>query len=275
MSVLAGAGISHGATFSSGSATVNYNEGVANPIGFFDALFTETTPFATASATAAPGNKPFTRISGTPGTIGTGSTVGVAGTPGEIQLNDPMRPFGAVLPTVAGRLPQASTLDVDLTSAATVLSTWGASSNDFGGLYVGSVTKGEQIAFTNEMRWGGPFTGALYYSDLTIRYEPTRVGTIVPGGTLSGLVLTANDNGFAGAAFADIGNASIVPNATTGTLSITGDLLTSGGLGAFGAPVGVDFGNFSFTAVVPEPASLGFIGFGALSLITRRRKQTI
>lgn len=267
--------VSHAATIGSGSATMTLTEAVGgngSPVGFFNAYFNATTPFATASATPAPGNEPFTRLTGTPGTIGTASAQGIPGTPGTVRVVDPVRGAGATVPVVGGRNPQISTLDVDLTSPASVLSSWSASSSDFGGLYVGATSLGEQIAFTNQQRWGGTFNGALYYSDLALVNEPSRAGSPATGGTLSGLVLRVNDAGFAGAVYADIGNVVITPVA--GTLSITGDLLIGAGLGAFGAPVGTDFGDFSLvvaTSQVPEPTMLAALAGAGLLALRRRR----
>lgn len=270
LAALAASGSANAVTVTGGSATFTFDEDKGGPISFFDAYFNATTTFADASSAAAPGNQTFIRLTGTPGTVGTASTVGVPGTPGSVQVTDAIRAAGATLPALTRRAPQDSTLDVDLTSAATVLSSWGASSDDFG-VYVGSTSKGEQIGFTGMERWGGAFTGALYYSDFGLRYVPARAGTSATGGTLSGLVLTSNID-FLNAAFADLANVTIVPNAANGTLTISGDLLTSGGLAAFGAPAGVDFGNVTINAtLVPEPTSIALLGLGGVALLRRRR----
>lgn len=248
----------------SGSASMSLNEGNANSIAWLDAYFNASTSRADTLALPAPGNATINRLSGTPGVTGTSTSAGVPGTPGTVQLSDPVRPFGEVPITGDGRTRQSTTLDFD---PANVLGTWNASS-DFGP-FVGSGTS-EQIAFTSMQRWGGPFTGVLIYGDVALRYVPGRAGTSTVGGTRSGLVLTSNID-FANAAFADIANATIVSDGSI--LSISGDLLISNGLTALdpAAVLGTNFGTFSMTALVPAPGAAALLGLGGLLAARRRR----
>jgi len=243
-SLLSGAA-AHAATISSGSATFTLNEGLANSISEFDALFSAATTRADTLALPAPGNVSFSESA-------------------TVQFVDPLRPFGEVPATGDGRARQSTNLDFN---PADILGSWAASTENFG--IFAPLDSGEQIALTLMQRYTGPFTGSLIYGDFGLRYVPGRAGTVALGGTLSGLVLTSNID-FLNASWADLANASV--SFSGDTLSISGDLLISGGLNALdpGAVVGTDFGNFSLTAqVVPEPSSAllllgglaGFAGF--------------
>ncbi len=251
----------------SGSATMTLNEGQANSIGFLNAYFDAATSRSNTLALPAPGNAPINRLSGTPGTIGTSTGAGVPGTPGMVQITDPVRPFGETPLTGDGRSRQLTTLDFD---PANVLGTWAASSEIAGGAFVSRGSSGEQIALTSMQRWGGPFTGALIYGDFALRYVPGRAGTTTVGGVRSGLVLTSNID-FLDATFADIGDATITSDGYT--LSITGNLLIAPGLTLLdpGAQLGRNFGTFSLTAAIPTPGALSILGIGGLMAARRRR----
>ncbi|QDS94406.1 PEP-CTERM motif protein [Roseimaritima multifibrata] len=248
---LASAYPAHAATIIGGFASWTLDEGVGTPIHRFDAYFDATTPRDDTLALAAPGNKPFDRLS-----------------PTQVSLADPIRPFDAVLPTVTGRSPQATTLEID--DVSDILGSWSGSSND--GWFVGNTVLGEQIALTSMQRWGADPAGSLLYGDFALRYDPTRAG-----GANSGLVLTSNID-FGNAAFADLGNAII---AVAGDqLTISGDLFAAAALTAFdGAILGKQFGTFSMTAdlstsAVPEPSSLVVLGVSGLMAIAYRRRRT-
>ena len=241
-----------GLVITGGSAALTINEGQANSISDFNAYFDELTTRANVLGLAAPGNKPF---------IDSGASV---------QLNDPIRPFGATPPSGLGRTPQLTTLQIE--NASDVLGSW-QSSTDLGP-FVGSNVS-EQIAFTSMQRYTGPFTGQLIYGDFALRYVSGRVGLVRDGNTLSGLVLTSNID-FANAAFADIGNATI--NIANNQLFIGGDLLISDGLQALdpAATLGKDFGEFSMVAnitAVPEPSSMLLVVLPAVGLAWRRRRR--
>lgn len=239
---------------SGGSATLTLTEGTANSISVFNAYFDETATRAQTLSDPAPGNAPFTAPSA-----------------GIVQLIDPVRPSG-VIPVPypgtpgASRSKQLTTLDVE---PSDVLGNWSASNDAI--IFVGNSTLGDQIAFTSMQRWSGPFTGSLLYGDFALRYVPSRAV-----GANSGLVLTSNID-FLGAAYADLANASI--SVTGNTLSITGDLLISGGLTALdpGAVLGTNFGTFALTAqLVPEPTSIAMAAMGAIGLVVvglRRRRK--
>ncbi len=239
---------------SGGSATLTLTEGTANSISVFNAYFNDAATRAQTLADPAPGNAPFTVPSA-----------------GVVQLIDPVRPSGEIpvpYPGTPGstRTKQITTLDVD---PSDVLGNWSASNDAF--IFVGNSTLGDQIAFTSMQRWSGPFTGSLLYGDFALRYVPSRAI-----GANSGLVLTSNID-FPSAAYADLANASIL--VTGSTLSITGDLLISGGLTALdpGAVLGTNFGTFALTAqLVPEPTSVAMAAMGAIGLVVvglRRRRK--
>jgi hypothetical protein len=123
-------------------------------------------------------------------------------------------------------------------------------------------------------RWTGPFTGVLLYGDFALRYVPSRAGTTVGGGLLSGLVLTSNID-FTNASWADLANASITFQDQT--LSISGDLLISGGLKALdpAATAGEKFGTFSFVgSTIPEPSTEMLGALFPLSVVLRRRRSS-
>ncbi|MFO0898800.1 MAG: hypothetical protein U0836_15355 [Pirellulales bacterium] len=228
------------ATIASGSATLTLLEGKANAISVFDAYFNDAATRAQVLADPAPGNSAFSRPSS-----------------GVVELVDPVRPGGETPDPYPGtpgstRTKQITTLDVD---PANVLGTWSASNDAFA--FVGNTTLGEQIALTSMQRWTGPFSGVLLYGDFALRYVPGRAV-----GSVSGLVLTSNID-FPSAAFADLANVSIT--ATDSTLSISGDLLISGGIFALdpSATPGTPFGTFAMTtSFVPEPST------AALTLLT-------
>lgn len=248
-------------TVLSGTVTVNLIEGKAASIGWLDAHFTDAVEREDCLAGPAPGDAWFNRLSGTPGTLGTSTTVGVPGTPGVVELVDPIRPFGvvpAIYPGIPGstRSRQITTLDVDRSN---ILGSWSASNNSFA--FVGNTVLGEQIAFTSIQRWGGPFTGVLIYGDFALRYVPGRTGVLMPDGVLSGLVLTSNID-FLNSAWADIANATI--SCVGDTLTISGDLLTSGALFVLdpSAIPGTRFGTFSMTATLSVTCPSDFDGSG-------------
>jgi hypothetical protein len=242
----------HAATILGGSLSMTIEEGKVSAISEFNALFDDSTSRANTLALAAPGNALFTESPADPST-------------GTVTLSDPVRPAGAAIITGDGRTRQQTTLDFD---PSNVLGSWSAASSDFDG-FVGNGAD-EQIALTSIHRYTGPFTGQLIYGDFALRYVPARAGTSAAGGTRSGLVLTSNID-FTNAVFADIGNASIA--FSSGTLQINGDLLIGAGLSLLdpSAAVGTDFGNFSLTAQVPEPAALAIVGVGAIAILRRRR----
>jgi hypothetical protein len=255
------AGPSHlarAATIVSGSASWTLEEGKANAISVFDAYFDDATARADTLALPAPGNTAFGR-----------PAVGV------VALVDPIRPFGETPDPYPGtpgstRTKQITALDFD---PSDVLGSWSESNDAFA--FVGNTLRGEQIAFTSMQRWTGPFPGSLLYGDFALRYVPSRAV-----GISSGLVLTSNID-FPNAAFADIGNATI--DVTGNTLTITGDMLISGGLFALdpSAAPGTDFGDFSMTAIIPEPssvalltvASVGLAGLGLRGQFRIRRRR--
>lgn len=228
-----------------GSASITFNEGVANSIAEFDSYFDATRTRAQTLSDASPGNAAFTEM---PNDL----------TAGVVQLVDPIRPSGvAPLNDAGGTTPgapgssrtrQATTLDVDPTSAVSLLGSWSLSSEDFGA-FAGATTLGEQIAFTSMQRWTGPFPGALLYGDMALRYTGSR------------LVLTTNID-FLNAVFAEIG--SPVVSVSGSTLTISGDLLIGGGLALLDSSAipGTDFGDFSMTAnlaAVPEAGAFACV----------------
>ncbi len=259
--------VTHASVILSGSTTMTLNEGQANSIGFLNAYFNAGTSRANTLALPAPGNAPINRLSGTPGTIGTSTSPGAPGVPGQVQITDPVRPFGEVPLTGDGRSRQSTTLNFD---PSNVLGTWSASNEIAGGAFVSRGSTGEQIALTSMQRWGGPFTGVLIYGDFALRYVPSRAGTTTVGGVRSGLVLTSNID-FLDASFADIGNATITSDGFT--LTITGDLLIAPGLTLLdpGAQLGRNFGTFTLTAAIPTPGVAAFMGLGGLLAARRRR----
>ena len=245
----------HALTISGGTATLNLEEGMADSFGWLDAHFSDVNHREQTLSDPAPGDAPLLRLSGTPGTIGTSTSAGVPGTPGEVEVLDPIRPHGDVpdiYPGIPGasRSRQITTLDFDPTN---VLGSWSASIDSLG-ILVTNTASSEQIALTSIQRCGGPFTGVLLYGDFALRYVPTRVGSVVSGGTLSGLVLTSNID-FLNSSWADVANAEISFN--TNTLTISGDLLISGALNVLDptAVVGTSFGTLSLKAIVaPDPS---------------------
>jgi hypothetical protein len=241
-----------------GTAVMTLEEGRAPSLGWVDAHFNDEAPRGQTLSSPAPGNAPLLRLAGVPGVLGTGTTVGVPGTPGAVRVIDQMRPFGSVpmpaLPDTypgvpgASRSRQVTTLVVD---PRNILGTW-APSNDLAGVFVGNSALGEQIALTSMQRWGGPFTGVLVYGDFALRHVPARAGQVAPGGTRSGLVLTSNID-FLDTSVADLANASIASDGCT--LTITADLLISGALNVLdpGAIIGTKFGTISITACLARP----------------------
>ncbi len=236
-----------------GSATFTMNEGLSAALGEFDAFFDATRTRAQVLSDPAPGNAPFTESPADPAS-------------GVVTFVDSIRPSSEpVSPGTpgSGRSPQATTLDFD---PADVLGTWSPSSDDFGA-FVGSISTGEQIAFTGMTRWTGPFTGTLVYGDFALRYTGSK------------LVLTSNID-FLSARFLDIGSPTITVAGPT--LTITGDLLIGGGLALLDptSVPGTDVGDFRMVATInngsnptiPEPASAGLIASGALLLLLRRRR---
>lgn len=244
-SLLSGAA-AHAATISSGSVTFTLNEGAANGISEFDALFSAATTRANVLSQPAPGDVSFSEG-------------------GTVQYVDPIRPFGeAPLNDAGGTTPgapggsrtrQATTLDFD---PGDILGSWSTSNDSFG--FTGNSILGEQIALTLMQRWTGPFTGSLLYGDFALRYTGSK------------LMLTSNID-FLHAEWAEIG--SPVINYAGDTLTISGDLLIGEGLFLLdsGAVIGTDFGDFSLTAqVVPEPSSalLLLAGFAGIAGFRRR-----
>lgn len=259
--VLGVAQVMAGSVVSGGTATITLTEGNAASLGWLDAHFNDKVTRGGCLANPAPGNAYFNRLSGVSGTLGTGTSVGLPGTPGVVHVIDPIRPYGRIpvpplpdtFPGVPGqsRSRQLTTLEIE---PSNILGTWSPSNDSYA--FVGNSTLGEQIALTSIQRWGGPFTGVLVYGDFAIRYVPGRAGVVTGGRVLSGLVLTSNID-FLNAAWADIGNATITSDGRT--LSISGDLLTSGGLFVLDptAVPGTMFGTISITAklrLIPIPA---------------------
>ena len=256
---------------SCGSVTMTLFEGKAASIGWVDAYFSDSASRSEVLSGPAPGNAPFVRLSGIPGTLGTSTTSGVPGTPGVVRVNDPIRTFGSIpmpalpetYPGVPGvsRSRQVTTLKVDPNN---ILGAWTPSSDD-SGIFVGNSTLGEQIAFTSMQRWGGPFTGVLVYGDFALRYAPGRVGQIASDGVLSGLVLTSNID-FLNVSFADLANATITSDGHT--LTISGDLLISGALFVLdsSAVVGTKFGTFSLTTCLTPSCIADFNGVGGVTV---------
>lgn len=251
--------VARAVTIVSGSATLKLQEGKANSISEFDAYFNESSTRSQTLTDPAPGNAPFTETPADPAT-------------GSVTLVDPVRPSGVIpagYPGTPGssRSPQLTTLDLN---PGDVLGSWSASNDAF--IFVGNSSPGEQIALTSMQRWTGPFAGSLLYGDFALRYVPSRAV-----GANSGLVLTSNID-FLGAAYADLANASV--SVSGNTLSITADLLISGGLTALdpNAVLGTDFGDFALTATLtPEPSSIamGMIaGVGLIGIGWRRRLAT-
>jgi hypothetical protein len=235
----------------SGSATFTLENGHANSISALNALFDVTRTRAQVLADPAPGNLPYSTLS-----------------PGVSQYQDTMRTQG--ITSGAGRTTQNTNLDFN---PSNVLGSWGASTDAGAFVSLPAVT-GEQIGFTSMQRWTGPFTGVLLYGDFALRYVPSRAGTTVGGGLLSGLVLTSNID-FTNASWADLANASITFQDQT--LSISGDLLISGGLKALdpAATAGEKFGTFSFVgSTIPEPSTAMLGALFPLSVVLRRRRSS-
>lgn len=246
----------HAATIVSGSANFTLQEGLSSGIDQFDALFSGTTSRADTLSLAAPGNVAFTNLGAS------------------VQFVDPIRPNGEVPSPYPGtpgstRSPQITNLDFN---PVDILGSWAASTDQFG--VFAPLGSGEQIALTLMQRWTSTsFTGSLLYGDFGLRYLPGRAGTSESGGTLSGLVLTSNID-FLNASWADLANASI--SFSGNTLSISGDLLVSGGLNTLDptATVGTKFGTFNMTAlVVPEP-STGMLLLAAMAGFAGSRRRS-
>jgi hypothetical protein len=252
-----------------GTATWTVNEGFSDALGWLDANYSGSKTRAETLVPSTPGDAPYNRLSGASGTLGTPTVPGFGNTPGQVVVGDTIRPYGEVPLNDAGgttpgapgasRTRQATTLDFDPTN---IFGTW-STSLDLGA-FVGTGGLGEQIAFTNMQRYGGPFTGVLVYGDFGLRYTGTK------------LVLTSNID-FLNAAFAEIGSPVInyIGDANSGTLTISGDLLVAGGLNVLdpSSTIGENFGAFSMTAnVIPEPSTylLLLIGGGSLVLVRRR-----
>lgn len=260
------AGQAFAATITGGTASWTVNEGFSDALGWLDANFSAGKTRAQTLSEPATGDAFYDRLSGASGTLGNSTTPGVNGTPGTVVVGDTIRPYGEVplndaggtTPGVPGnsRTRQATTLDFD---PAHILGTW-STSLDLGA-FVGAGVLGEQIAFTTMQRYGGPFTGVLVYGDFALRNTGTK------------LTLTSNID-FLNAAFADIGSPQIMVSGNT--LTITGDLLVSGGLNVLdpSSQIGEDFGDFAMTATItPEPGTglLLLLGFaaGATTLLQR------
>lgn len=169
----------------------------------------------------------------------------------------------------AGRELQGTDLIVNTHD---VLGSWGSATSDVGAF----VSGGSQIGFGGVTRFDldEGISGQLLFGDWALLYSDTRAGTQAGAtdNTRSGLVLTSNLD-FAGAAFADIGNAMV--SVENGTLSITGDLLISDALVVLGFPsssLGMDIGDFSLSATLtPAPGSLAMMACAG-GLLSRRRR---
>lgn len=212
-----------------GSAIFTLNEGLANSIGEFDAYFDDTKERDATLSDPAPGNAPFSETAANPGTI---------------VLTDAVRPFGNVPSPYPGtpgqtRSRQVTTLDFD---PADVLGSWEPSNDDYA--FVGNSLLGEQIAFTGMQRWSGNFTGVLLYGDFALRY--------VFDGSSSRLLIASNID-FPHAAFAEV--ASPIITVSGSTLTISGELLTGGGLFVLdpSALPGSLLGSFALTASLTRP----------------------
>lgn len=245
----------------SGSATFTLDEGLADSLDNFDALFDGTTSRSDCLSLPSPGNVPFTTIS-----------------EATVQYSDPIRPNGVVPSGYPGspgasRSPQITNLNFN---PSNILGSWAPSTDSYGD-FVSLGSSGQQIAFTLMQRWtSSTFTGSLLYGDFGLRYAADRVGEIENGETLSGLVLTSNID-FLNASWSDLGDATITD--IDGTLGISGDLLISGAVNVLDptATVGEKFGTFNLTATtaVPEPSALGLLAMagGASFLFLRKRKS--
>jgi hypothetical protein len=259
-------GIGKAQLIESGSLTLTMDQGTAYSIDQFNAYFG---PDATRSQTLsdpAPGTAPFTINS-----------------QNQVVLTDYIRAAGVVPSPYPGspgatRSPQETTLNANLTSASSILGSFGSSIDE--GPFVALTSSTKQIAFTGMQRWvSSAFTGSLLYGDFGLRYTSDRAGTTaaVSGDTLSGLVLTSNID-FLNASWADLGNVKITTDATG--FQITGDLLVSQGLTVLDptAVTGSVFGTFDLnasTVAVPEPSSMGLtlLGVGAMALMGWRGKR--
>jgi len=265
------AGQLEAAVITGGTATWTVNEGFASSLGWLDSNFSASKTRAQVLSEPATGDASYNRITGSSGTLGNSTTMGVLGTPGQVQVVDTIRPFGEVPLNDAGgttpgtpgssRTRQATTLNFD---PSNILGTWSTSNDGFA--FTGGSVLGEQIAFTSMQRWGGPFTGSLVYGDFALRYNT--------GGQL---VLTSNID-FLNAEFVVIGNPvfNYTGDAASGTLTLSGDLLVGEGLWLLdnSATIGQAFGNFNLTAsVIPEPSTWALLGSGALLLGLLRRRR--
>lgn len=256
------------ATINGGSAALTLRQSNPTVAGLysFNAYFDDT---ATYSYITAWDNDNFVTVN--PGNLAY-STTQISGVD-YVVLNDPIRPSGFVPTPVAGRALQTTTLEFDTEdfTPSNFLADWSPSIVDSNGMF--ATVSGEKIGFTNMTRWN-PFgsSGTLINGDFALVYAPGRTG-----GANSGLGLVAFASGFNPFYFADLGNASIAFNSGTSELTISGDVLISGGVTYWDgfATNGTNLGTFSMTAsVIPEPSTLWLLGSAILmgEVLRRRRK---
>lgn len=231
----------HAVVVTGGQATWEISNHLSPAVYPFRAYLDETATYddALASGIPDPGNAPFTRP-----------------TEGTVRFQDPIRPYGVTPPATAGRVTQATTLDVDL---GNILGTWGAD---------------EQIGFQNIQRWGlappYPDTQVITVGDVFLRYDSTS----------DGFGLYGNPFGTTDYHFANLANVSLVEDLVSHSFTLSGDIVFAPGIWSsfIYATPGEQIGTFSMTAnltAVPEPATFALLATGLGGGVARRYRRNL